>query len=35
MCVAKVQVPEGVVLSGRLNKKLRKIMNDLLREGIL
>ncbi|MFH1262991.1 MAG: DUF4160 domain-containing protein [Pseudomonadota bacterium] len=33
--VAKVQVPQLLVLKGRLNKKLRRIFADLIRQGEL
>lgn len=33
--IAKVRIPEGVVLTGRLNKKLKNILQDLLKEGKL
>lgn len=33
--IAKVQIPEMRVLDGRLSKRLRKIMNELLRKGLL
>jgi hypothetical protein len=33
--VAKVRVPELLVLSGRLNKRLRKILAGLVKEKII
>jgi len=35
MEVAKVQVPELIVLTGRMNEKLRRILMDLLRQGVI
>jgi hypothetical protein len=33
--VAKVQVPQLLVLKGRLNRKLRRILVDLIQQGEL
>lgn len=33
--VAKVQIPELLVLSGKLSKKLRKILTGMIQEGLL
>lgn len=33
--IAKVRIPERIILTGRLNKKLKNILHDLLKEGKL
>lgn len=33
--VAKIQIPEMIVLSGRWTRKLRKILEELIRKGDL
>ena len=33
--VAKIQVPEMRVLTGQWNKKLKKILSELLKKGLL
>ena len=33
--IAKVQVPGVIILTGSMNKRLRKILKDLVEEGLI